>query len=152
MANLWLNGKPMGEIGLNAALCGHFNVPVILVSGDQTACAEAGEVLGQPELAVVKRANGRLSAECLPLELSHQKLREMAARAISRLRADDFAQPFKLQAPILVAVEFMASDMADRAALLPGLTRIDGKRIQFTVPDMLMAYRMFRTAVALSHS
>ena len=41
VANVWLNGVLVGETGLNAAVCGHFNVPVIMLSGDQTVCAEA---------------------------------------------------------------------------------------------------------------
>lgn len=66
VADLWLNGQSMGEIGLSAAVCGHFGVPVILVSGDQTACAEAVGLIGPLETAVVKRAHGRMAARCLP--------------------------------------------------------------------------------------
>src|SRR3990172_3833258 len=51
VANVWLNGQVTGEIGLNAAVCGHFGVPVIMISGDQTACAEAVETLGEIETA-----------------------------------------------------------------------------------------------------
>src|SRR5512138_367832 len=45
VANLWLNNKLTGEIGLNAAVCGHFDVPVVMLSGDQTACAEAADLI-----------------------------------------------------------------------------------------------------------
>ncbi|MCL4560995.1 MAG: M55 family metallopeptidase [Chloroflexi bacterium] len=150
VANVWLNGSPCGEIGLGAALCGHFDIPVIMISGDQTATAEASELLPGIECTVVKRATGRMSAECLPLEVSHLKIRESAARATSRLRMNAGPRPFVVSPPILLAVEFIASHMADRASLLPEATRLDARRIQFTVPDMPTAFRIFRAAVELT--
>ena len=65
IANVWLNDILVGEIGLNAAVCGHFNTPVIGISGDQSACAEAVELLGPLETAIVKRAFSHAGAECL---------------------------------------------------------------------------------------
>jgi len=62
VANVWLDGQAMGEIGWNAAVCGHFQVPVILVSGDQTACAEAIALLGPIETARSMRRRPALSA------------------------------------------------------------------------------------------
>ncbi len=66
VANLWLNDILVGEYGLNAAVAGHFNVPVIMLTGDQTACAQASDLLGNIETAVVKTAISRMAAECLP--------------------------------------------------------------------------------------
>ena len=63
VANIWLNELLTGEYGLNASLAGHFGVPVIMVSGDQTACAQMSELLGDVEIAVVKQATGRFAAE-----------------------------------------------------------------------------------------
>ena len=150
VANVWLNGKPAGEIGWNAAVCGHFGVPVIMISGDQTACAEAVEWLGEVQTAVVKQARGRMSAECLPPELSRHKIREAAARAVRGLRAGQAPQALHFEAPIQATLELVTSDMADRAALLPGATRLEGKRVEITVEDAATAYRAFRSAVALA--
>ena len=66
VANLWINGRLFGESGLNGSVCGHFNVPVVMISGDQTVCAEARDFFGDVETAVVKKAIGRMAAECLP--------------------------------------------------------------------------------------
>src|SRR5215210_2564024 len=62
VANLWLNDILTGEYGLNAAVAGHFGVPVVMVSGDQTACAQGRGLLGDVETAVVKQAWGRCGA------------------------------------------------------------------------------------------
>lgn len=150
VANLWLNGALAGEIALNAAVCGHFSVPLILLSGDQTACAEAVETVGALEVAVVKRATGRMAAECLPPEVAQRKIQEAAARAAGRLRAGQTPPPYRLETPIRVAIEFVHSDMADRAMLLPGAQR-EGKRISFSAEDMPAAYQAFRAAVALAN-
>jgi D-amino peptidase len=150
VARLWLNGQVTGEIGLNAAVCGHFDVPVIMISGDQTACAEAVETLGAVEVAIVKQATGRMAAECLPPEVAQQKIQEAASRAVNRLRMGRAAQPYRVEAPITIAIEFVQTEMADRATVLPDAVRADGKRIEFTAEDMPSAYRLFRAAVALA--
>lgn len=150
VANLWLNDLLVGETGLNGAVCGHFGAPVLMVSGDQSVCAEALEMLGPVEVAVVKRAGGRKSAECLPPQLTHEKICEAAGRALRRLKEGQSPPPFVLPAPIQVTVELVTSDMADRAGLLPEAERLDGRRIQFSAADMPAAYRLFRAAVLLA--
>jgi D-amino peptidase len=147
---VWLNGQPVGEIGLNAAVCGHFGAAVIAISGDQNACAEATGLLGPLETAVVKHAVGRTAAECLPPEITARLIQEAAARAVSRLVADQAPAPFCPQSPITVAVEFIRSEMADAAAVLPGVRRVGGKRMEVTAEDMPAAYRAFRALVGLA--
>ncbi len=148
---VWLNGVAVGEIGLNAALCGHFGAPVLMISGDQNACTEATALLGNIETAVVKRATGRLSAECLPPEVTERLIQDAAERAVRRL-AVDAPRPFRVTPPITVAVAFIRSEMADGAALLPGARRTEGKRVEYTAQDMLEAYRAFRALVGLASS
>jgi D-amino peptidase len=150
MAGVWLNGQVVGEIGCNAALCGHFDVPVILVSGDQTACAEAVELLGPIEIAVVKQASGRTAAECLPPEVAQREIYEAAHRAVNRLKERQTPPPLRLHTPITLTLELMRSDQADRAAILPGARRFAGRRIELTAEDVPAAYQLFRAAVALA--
>lgn len=145
-----LSDREVGEIGWNAAVCGHFGVPVILISGDQTACAEATELLGPIETAVVKQASGRMAAECLPPEAAQARIQEAARRAVERLCNGQAAQPLRLKTPIRVAVELTNSDMADRAAMLSGVRRPEGKWVEFHADDMPNAYRTFRAVVALA--
>jgi D-amino peptidase len=150
VANAWLNNRVVGEIGWNAAVCGHFGVPVVLVTGDQTACAEAAELLGRVETAVIKRATGRMAAECLPPEVAQQRICEAAARAIRSLQGGQSPEPLRFDAPITLTVELVTSDMADRAQVLPGVSRLEGKTVVLVVEDIVTAYRSFRALVALS--
>jgi D-amino peptidase len=146
---VWLNGQPVGEIGMNAAVCGHFGAPVLMISGDQSACAEATALLGPVETAVVKQAAGRTAAECLPQEAAQRLIQEAAARAVRRLAAGEVPAAFRPRPPITIAVEFIRSEMADAAMLLPGARRA-GKRVEYTADDMPTAYRAFRAIVGLA--
>jgi D-amino peptidase len=150
VVNLWLNGQRVGEIGMNAAVCGHFCVPVILISGDQTACAEAQELIGPLAIAVVKQARGRMAAECLPPEIAQQRIYEASLRAVQRLRQGQAPQPLVLQRPLTVTLELTHSDMADRALVFPGTQRIEGRRIELTADDAPAAYRAMRAIVGLA--
>lgn len=159
VANLWLKAadqaeyQTFGEIGLNAAVCGQFNVPVLMISGDQAACAEASNLLGNVETAVVKWASSRMAAECLHPEEAQQKIQQAAYQAISHLvngpeNGHSF-KPLVLQAPIRMAIDFVQSEMADKAAILPGAER-SGRRVEYAASDMVTIYKAFRSLLALA--
>lgn len=149
VANVWLNEILTGEYGLNAALAGHFGAPVIMVSGDQTACGQMGELLGDVEMAIVKQASGRFAAECLAPQISQELIFEAASHAVERLSEGDMTDPLVLDTPIRVTVEFFTSDMADRASTMP-FTQREGTRVSFSAKEMEMAYSAFRTMVMLA--
>jgi D-amino peptidase len=149
VANLYLNGQLTGEIGLNAAVCGHFGVPVLMISGDQTACAEARTLLGEVETAVVKKASGRMAAELLPPAQAQALIQAAARSAVKRLAEGRAPQPLRLPAPVHMAVEFVQSEMADKAALLPGAKR-SGRCVEYSADDMVTIYAAFRTLLALA--
>ncbi len=151
VVNVWLNDLLTGEYGLNAAVAGHFGVPIIMVSGDQTACAQVEEQIGEIEKAIVKMATGRYAAECLAPQVTHEMIFMSAARAVNRLMEGDVPDPFVLEQPMRVTIEFFTSDMADRAALVPATHR-DGTRVSLTGQDMLTLYRGFRAMVTLASS
>lgn len=148
--NLWINGVLTGEYGLNAALAGHYGAAVIMMSGDQEACKQATELLGEIEVAVVKRATHRMSAELLAPSLTDQIICEAAARAVNRLRSGDAPAPYKVSEPVTIRIECTTADMADKAALMMGVTRVDARTIEYTAPDMSLAYRAFMAAVQLA--
>ena len=150
VSNVWLNDKFAGEYTLNAALAGHFNVPVLMISGDQTACAQATEQIGALEIAVVKQASGHFSADCLPPETSQKLIESAAQRAIQNLKKKTAPKPFVLNTPIKVTVELNSSDMADKAMSMPGVTR-DGLKLSFSADDMPKAYLAFRALVLMSY-
>ncbi len=65
--DLRFNGVSVGETGINAALCGVWSCPVVLVTGDDVVCEEAIELLGAELVTVqVKEGLGRFSARNVP--------------------------------------------------------------------------------------
>jgi D-amino peptidase len=147
---LWLNGDAAGEIRLNAAVCGHFGVPVLLVTGDQAACAEAAALLPGVTTVAVKRATAFQAAECLNPEVTQPRIREAAAQALRQYRESALPRPLQLAQPVRLAVELGTPAMADIASLIPGMQRVDGRRIEAEYPDPVTAYRAFRVAVSLA--
>ncbi len=101
---------------------------------------------------MVKQATGKMSAECLPLEVSQRLICEAAARAVGRLRAGYKFELFRPAEPIHMMVEFQQPEMAENASLLPGVKRLDGRRIELTTPDMPTAYQSFRVVAMLARS
>ena len=55
-----------------------------------------------------------------------------------------------LEPPITVTVEFVKSEMADSASLMPGARRAEGRCVTFVARDMPEAYRAFRSMVGLA--
>lgn len=149
VANVWLNDVPAGEYTLNAAVAGHFGVPILMASGDQTACAQMQDQLGGIETAIVKHATGRFSAECLVPGVTYQLIHDAAQRAVKRLTNKTAPDPYIVQKPVKVTVELVSSDMADKAMLLSGSTR-DGRLLSFLAEDAIQAYLGFRALVGLA--
>jgi len=150
VCNVWLNGCLAGETALNGAVCGAFNVPILMISGDQTVCAEASQWIPGIAAAPVKQATAMMAADCLPPQVAQQRIRETACQAIQNFLHGVAPAPIKTSNPVTIGIEFIYADMAERAMLLPGSRRVDGKRIEFEAADMPKAYFSFRAAILLA--
>lgn len=146
-----LDGRPAGEYTLNAGLAGHYGVPVLLATGDQTACDQILALIPGIETVVVKTASGRFAAECLPPNVSQELIEVAAAKAARRLSRGPAPAPFVVRQPTTIEVEFQSSDMADRAVTLPGATR-DGLHVSVVAANMVDAFAAFRALVALGEA
>src|SRR3954469_11849562 len=86
--NLWFNGTAVGETGINAALCGTWGCPVVLVTGDEASCREGSGLLGEGLTTVeVKVVLGRFSARSLPALKARELIEDGARRALGDLKA-----------------------------------------------------------------
>jgi len=150
VANVWLNGRLVGEFGLNAGMCGYFNVPVLMVTGDAAVCTEAAEWVPGIVKTEVKKGSGSFSAECLPVEASQALIRQNTEKAVLQYLRGNNPQPLKIGVPVSLGIEFFQADMADGAAMLPTVKRLDARKIEITAQDMPSAYQLFRAAVRMS--
>ncbi|MCC8482343.1 M55 family metallopeptidase [Streptomyces globisporus] len=141
-------GRSLGEIGLNAAMAGHLGVPVVLLSGDDAACAELTELVPAAVTAPVKEALGAAAAVTLHPEEARDRLRRAAADAVTR-RTE--IPPLALTGPLGVEVDLASPHTIDLATLIPGVSRAAGARtVAFTAPDYATAYRLILLLAQLS--
>jgi D-amino peptidase len=124
-----VNGRPMGEQGQWGLGCGHFDIPVVLVTGDEAACAEAREFFPGCQTVAVKRAVCRNRASCYPVEKAQQQIRAAAAAALKNVAA---VKPMKVDAPIVCEQTYYRTDMADGAER-GGKERIGPRTVRKTV-------------------
>jgi len=138
-----LNGIEVGEAEMNAALAGHFGVPVVFISGDQTACDLARAFVG-PALrtAVVKHAVGRNAAECMHPDVTARRIREAVKEALESLSE---ARPLRLEPPYELAIEFLGTEMAESATVFAGAEPVDGRTIRCRCDTILDAYKTMMT-------
>ena len=101
---LKFNGVSVGETGINAALCGHWECPVLLVTGDDAVCREATELLGEGLTTVsVKKGLGRFSARQVPPLRAREMIEDGARRVLQDLSA---VKPYDPGRPCEIRIEF----------------------------------------------
>jgi D-amino peptidase len=106
--SLKFNGTLVGETGINAALCGHWGCPVLLVTGDRATCREATALLGDGLTTVeVKVGIGRFSARSLPALKAREVIEAGAKNALKDLTA---VQPYDPGKPCEIEITFTTPD------------------------------------------
>lgn len=142
------DGVSTGEFGINAAIAGHFGVPVVFVAGDEKAVAQTQAFLGdQVEGAVVKYGLSFTSALHLHPEKALEVIREGAERAMQNIPA---ATPYRLAPGVTVELEFDHQARADQTELMPGIERVGERTIAFPPTDGIEFNDLFRGACKLA--
>jgi D-amino peptidase len=143
-----LAGRSMGEIGLNAALAGFHGAPVVLLSGDDAACAELLELVPGAATVAVKQALGQTAAIALHPDEARDQLHRIAAKAIRR---HEHVPLVILPGPLKVEVDLYGPSIVDLATLIPGVSRAPGARtVTFTADDVGQAYRLVQLLTQLA--
>ncbi len=132
--NYYINGRRVGELGQWATIAGAFEVPMLMVSGDVAACAEARAFFNPVETAAVKQGLGRNRADALPEEEAQALIREAARKAVALA---DEAKPFKPLLPMDIKLEVYRSDFGDNFAEKRGVERLDARTIRKVTSDRL---------------
>jgi D-amino peptidase len=149
---LRLNDLICSEGTINAAVAGHFGVPVGLVTGDTAAVESLREQLGPGLRGVaVKEGITRLAARHLmSVPEARKAITLQSAEAVRDALEGRSPQPLKLDTPITMRLTFKETLYADASALLPGAQRLDGRTLEWRFDDILAAYRTFVVTYYLS--
>ena len=101
---MWLNGREVGEIGVDAAIAAEYNVPVVMVSGDDKCCAEARSWLPGVVTCQTKVGTGPQSADVLPLEKSRRLITQKTKEALAKRKA---IRPIKIDYPATIRWDYL---------------------------------------------
>jgi D-amino peptidase len=142
-----INGKPIGELGLNAAVAGAFGVPVTLVTGDESLCAETKELMPETHTVATKRGIGMIAAESIHPAEACRLLREAAKAAVEKAAA---VPPYTVDGEVLLEMDFVRTGQADAASLMPGTERVSANRIAYNARDYLQSYRALLAMLTLA--
>jgi len=144
--NVRVNGTRCSEATLNAALAGTCGVPVILITGDQATVDFAQSQMPWITGVVVKESIGKFAVNSMSPEEARAAIRQGAQRAMSRLQE---ARPFTFTAPVTLEIDFVLSEQADFAELIPGFERRGGRSVRFVHEDYASIFRAFVAAFRL---
>jgi len=112
-----------GEIGQVAAIAGYFDIPVIMLTGDQAACEEMLALQPKAETVAVKRLVGKTSTLSLSHTEARAQIQAAAHRAVARIR--EFA-PWKIPGPVEMKIETFPGQ--------PGVTAAASEREEMVAP------------------
>jgi D-amino peptidase len=145
--NFYLNGKPVGEMAINAAFAGQLGVPVAMVAGDHTLESEAKGLLGDVETVVLKKGLGRFTAQLIHPRITGERLQKGAKRAVQRAKQ---LKPYVVDSPSTIGIEFTSTAMADVCSWIPTVERTRPRSIEFTFADWREGMGLMLTLLWLS--
>jgi len=144
-----VNGKTLSESGLNGRFAGCFNVPVVLITGEQNTIKCAKEELNDFVGVVVKEACGRYSAKIYPFEVSKERIKKGVKEALENIKK---FKPTVEKEPVELEICFIKSIFAEMSLLIPGVERKDARTVIYRASTYMQAYKVFRACITLASS
>ncbi len=145
--SLTINGIEISEAMLNAAIAGHFGIPLLLVAGDDKLVREIRESISPNiEGVITKYSLGRFGAiNRGPAEIA-QELTEKTRAAIIKRKS---IEPFRFSFPSELQMTLLDTLKADLISLIPGTERIGGRKIRYRAKDIIEVNRIIRLSAIL---
>lgn len=135
-----VNGKSVGEGGINTMLAAWFGVPVVMVTGDQVAVAQVKEVATEARGVIVKRAlNGR-AVEMRPIAEARAEIQKTAREAVAA--AKKF--PPRRTGPFRIQVWYRDVMIPEVAESIPTVERPTPDSLAFSSDSMQKAFALYR--------
>lgn len=141
--NVFVNGTRCSEATLNAAVAGHFGIPVLLITGDRVTIEGAKAQMPWITGVIVKESIGNYAVDSISPQAAQAAIREGAAQAMRNVAQ---AKPFVFEPPIVMEIDVTRVEQADWIGIIPGFERTDARRVRFTHNDYPTAFRAFVAA------
>ena len=142
-----INDILMSEARIATLIAGYYDVPVVMLSGDDVICRKIEEWIPGIETAIVKYALNRYAANCLPINEAQKLIKEKARAAMGKI---DEIEPYKLESPYKLEIETIDPSYAHRMSLLPGAEYDGNRTVSYTCDDFLENHRAFLVMIALA--
>lgn len=140
VADVRVNGRSLGEGGLNTMVAAWYGVPVVLVTGDDVAVKQVSAVATDAKTVAVKRAINPRAVELRPLDEVHADITAAAQEGVKAARR--FTP--KRESAYQVDVRFRETFIPEVAENLTGMQRPSPDTIAFTTDSMPRAYTLIR--------
>ena len=131
--DLRVNGVSVGELGFNALFAAEKGVPLIMATGDQSLEKEAKDFYQEVETVVVKYAEGRFCARCLPRIKTQDMLVETAEKAVRQAKEK---KPVAVPDSLEMEITFQQVNLADGAMRVTGTRRADAMTVAVKAAEM----------------
>jgi D-amino peptidase len=131
-ADFRINGRSVGEIGIEACYAGYWNIPPIMAHGTEAVCKEAAELFPGIVTANVKHAESHDLCSGLDADSARQLTAQKVGEAINKARTGQF-DPYKPTLPMTVTVRMKTAESAETAAQKPQARRIDEYTVEAKV-------------------
>jgi len=137
-----LNGQPIGEFGMRAAMAGTlFEIPTLFCSGDDKAVAEAQAVVPALVGVTTKVGMGRESARSLSPAVARARIASGAAAACHLVRQGRIA-PFRILPPYVFEVRVLAGQESSlEGYLTQGARQLDARTAVLETTDPMAVFR-----------
>jgi D-amino peptidase len=136
--NLYFNDVLVGESGINAALCGHYGVPVLLTTGDEATCREVSDLLGPGLTTVaVKRGLTRYSARQIPPVRARAMIEDGARLSLKNLKA---VKPYVPAKPCTITIDLGTVDSAEQFRGRHGVQIVEPLKVVSKAKDWMTAW------------
>lgn len=146
---LSINHRPVGEPEIAALIAGHYGVPVVFISGDQTVIEELTGFVGEIPHAITKYGMGRESGQLLKPDITYRAIADGVSYALTHVSQ---FKPFTMELPLRMSLRLSSSKMADLISLLPDVKRTSIDEVTCQVEDAVAMLRMFRVMLGLAWS
>ncbi|RLL42915.1 aminopeptidase [Oceanobacillus piezotolerans] len=145
---MYIDDHEVGEMGMNAYIAGYYEVPILLVAGDDKAAAEAENLIPNVTTAIVKESISRSAVKSLTPKKAGELLTEKVKHALLQ---KDKVKPLTPPKKPTLTIEFNNYGQAEWANLMPG-TKIDSMNpiVSYEAASMLEAYQAMLVMIELA--
>lgn len=144
ISDLRLQGVSVGEVEMNAAVLGHYGVPMIALIGNAELETELRRFSAETRFVATKTSLGPTAAICRPPSWTAREI----TSAVSESIAKSNVKPYNV-GKTTIEVDMHRREQCDRACLQPFVTRVSEKTISVSANDAAEAFSlMWRACTA----